>query len=109
MNTAGQTATEIANDIRDNTEWFSDTVYHVVAGNYDYSDYALVQEYYSEEAPRLGRRRFNLIARVGQLVMEREYNTDQSKALKVWHLLGRDAQQQFDDIVRKNIIRSMED
>ena len=98
--------------LRDNV--VEDIVYHIVNGNYEEKDYNVVVEYLDIYKKNFGKKNFNLIAYVGNRVIEQFFidNYDsylnRNQTLAIYKYLSDIAKDNFNNLVKMNLIKFKE-
>ena len=104
MKNLKETAKELSNDINNNNEWLNKEISFVIDGSYEtYSLNQDINELYDINKPNRGKRNNNLVARVGNILIQKAYNCNNNQALKVWHYLTEDEQIKLTNDVRDNL------
>ncbi len=91
------------------------TVYHIVNGNYMEEDYMVIMEYLDISKMNFGKRNFNLVAYVGNRVIEQflvdeyEIHLDRNQTISIYKYLSNTAKEEFNKLVKTNLIKFYED
>jgi hypothetical protein len=90
-------------------------VYNIANGNYSEKDYNIVIEYLDTEKAKFGKRNFNLIAYIGNRVIEQFFineNEDYlttAQTLTIYKYLSENGKERFNNIVENILIEFYED
>ena len=111
MNKMKEMAKVFEKALRNNNE-IENTVYNIINGNYVEKDYNVVTEYLDIYKKNFGKRNFNLIAYVGNRVIEQFFidNYDsylnRNQTLAIYKYLSD--KDNFNNLVRVNLIKFYE-
>ena len=92
-------AEELSNDILSNKEWLNRAISFVIDGSYGIESELLNKDLlstYDKSKARRGKRGCNLIARIGNIFIQKAYNCNSNQALSTWKYLGKDDQDYLD-------------
>ena len=95
-------AKELSSDILSNKDWLNREVSFVIDGSYGRESELLNRDLlstYDISKPRRGKRGANLIARIGNIFIQKAYNCNSNQALSTWKYLSKDDQDYLDNTV----------
>ena len=92
-------AKELSDDILSNKEWLNRAISFVIDGSYGIESELLNKDLlstYDKSKARRGKRGCNLIARIGNIFIQKAYNCNSNQALSTWKYLSKDDQDYLD-------------
>lgn len=92
-------AKDLSNDILSNKDWLNREISFVIDGSYGRESELLNRDLlstYDKSKARRGKRGTNLIARIGNIFIQKAYNCNSNQALSVWKYLSKDEQDYLD-------------
>ena len=93
------TAKELSNDILNNKQWLEREISFIIDGSYGIESERLnrdISEIYDITKARRGKRNTNLVARIGNIFIQKAYNCNMNQSLSVWKYLNKDEQNYLD-------------
>lgn len=92
-------AKDLSNDILSNKDWLDRAISFVIDGSYGIESELLNKDLlstYDKSKARRGKRGTNLIAKIGNIFIQKAYNCNSNQALSAWKYLNKDEQDYLD-------------